>query len=164
MWNFLASFLVCLATTLNIFAASEQTLAIIKPDAVAANRIGEIISRLEHNGLHVQGLKMTRLQKAQAEKFYEIHKDRPFFNELVTFMSSGPIVAIALEGENSVTKNRQVMGATNPKDAVKGTIRGDLGTSITQNAIHGSDSIENATTEISFFFKPEELFAETVKK
>lgn len=160
MRKFIASSILCLTTSLSLFAAHEQTLAIIKPDAVASNHIGDIIARLEQNGLRVEGLKMTRLQKAQAEKFYEIHKDRPFYSDLVAFMSSGPIVAIALAGDNGVAKNREVIGATNPKEAAKGTIRADFATSLTKNAIHGSDSVENAKNEINFFFRSEELYLE----
>jgi nucleoside-diphosphate kinase len=158
MRKFLTSFLLSMTATVSLFAAHEQTLAIIKPDAVASNHIGDIIARLEKNGLRVEGLKLTRLHKAQAEKLYEIHKDRPFYNDLVAFMSSGPVVVIALEGENGVAKNREIIGATNPKDAAKGTIRADFASSVTQNAIHGSDSVENAKNEIAFFFTPDELF------
>lgn len=138
--------------------STEYTLSLIKPDAVAANHIGEIIARFEKNGLKIAGLKMVYLTKDQAAKFYDVHKDRPFFPDLVTFMSSGPIVAIVLEGDNSVAKNRELMGATDPKKADKGTIRADFAESVTKNAVHGSDSRDNAKKEISFFFKPDEIF------
>ncbi len=158
MRKFLTSFLLCMTATVSLLDGYEQTLAIIKPDAVASNHVGDIIARLEKKGLCVEGLKMTRLQKSQAEKFYEVHKERPFYKDLVTFMSSGPIVAIALGGDNSVAKNREIIGATNPKEAAKGTIRADFAASLSQNAIHGSDSVENAKNEIAFFFTPDELF------
>ena len=136
----------------------EQTLSIIKPDAVGQNQIGNIIEYFEREGLNVVAAKMLHLSEDQAKSFYAIHKERPFFGELVEFMTSGPVVVMVLEGENAVTKNRQIMGATDPSKAAPGTIRGDFATSIERNAVHGSDSLENAATEISFFFKPNEIF------
>ena len=133
--------------------AIEQTLSIIKPDAVAKNVIGEIYSRFEKSGLKIVNAVMIDLGKEEAEGFYEIHKDRPFFNDLVSFMTSGPVMITVLEGENAVLKNRELMGATNPKDAQEGTIRKKYGISIDKNSVHGSDSIENAKIEIDFFFK-----------
>ena len=135
----------------------EQTLSIIKPDAVKKGVIGKIIDRFESNGLRVAALKKLQLSTKDAEKFYAIHKERPFFGELVEFMTSGPVVAIVLEGENAVSKNRELMGATNPKEAAKGTIRADFAESIDANAVHGSDSLENANNEIKFFFSKEEI-------
>lgn len=136
---------------------TEQTLSIIKPDAVSAKHVGEIIARFEKNGLTIKAIKMTHLTKEQAEAFYAIHKGKPFFDNLVQFMSSGPIVVMVLEGPNAIAKNREIMGATDPAKAAKGTIRSDFAQSITKNAVHGSDSPESAKTEISFFFKPEDL-------
>lgn len=138
-------------------ATKQQTLSIIKPDAVAANHIGEIIARFEKNGLKIVAIRMTKLSKEQAGQFYAVHKDRPFYPNLVEFMSSGPVVAIVLEGEHAVVKNREIMGATDPKKANPGTLRADFAKSMSENAVHGSDSIENAKTEIAFFFKPEEI-------
>ena len=135
----------------------EQTLSIIKPDAVKKGVIGKIIDRFESNGLRVAALKKLQLSTKDAEEFYAIHKERPFFGELVEFMTSGPVVAIVLEGENAVSKNRELMGATNPKEAAKGTIRADFAESIDANAVHGSDSLENANNEIKFFFSKEEI-------
>ena len=137
----------------------ERTLSILKPDAVAKNAIGAILNRFESNGLKVIGAKMMYLTKSQAEGFYDIHKARPFFNDLVKFMISGPVLVQVLEGENAILKNRELMGATNPKDAAPGTIRADFAASIDENAVHGSDSAENAKTEIDFFFKNEDLFS-----
>lgn len=131
----------------------EQTLSIIKPDAVAKNVIGEIYNRFEKAGLKIVASKMKHLSKADAEGFYAVHKDRPFFGELVEFMTSGPVMIQALEGENAVVKNRELMGATNPADADAGTIRADFATSIDENAVHGSDSAENAAIEIKYFFE-----------
>ncbi len=139
--------------------AVERTLSILKPDAVSKNSIGQIISRFEASKLKVIAAKMLHLRKEQAEKFYEIHKGRPFYNDLVKFMSSGPVLVQVLEGENAVVLNRDIMGATNPKEAKPGTIRADFAASIDENAVHGSDSPENAKTEIEFFFKPEEIFS-----
>ena len=132
--------------------AIEQTLSIIKPDAVAKNVIGEIYSRFEKAGLKIIKAQMIHLSKEEAEGFYEVHKERPFFNDLVTFMISGPVMIQALEGENAVLRNRELMGATNPKEAAKGTIRADFAESIDANAVHGSDSLENAKIEIDYFF------------
>ena len=141
--------------------AVERTLSIIKPDAVRKNHIGEVIARLEKAGLHVVGAKMLHLTIEQAQGFYVIHKERPFFNDLVSFMTSGPVLVMALEGENAVMQNRDVMGATNPQEAAPGTIRADFAQTIDENAVHGSDSVENAKTEISFFFSPEEICSRT---
>jgi nucleoside-diphosphate kinase len=142
--------------------AQEQTLSIIKPDAVAKNIIGEVLTRFEKAGLRIVAAKMQRLSREKVAKFYEIHKERPFFGELVDFMTSGPVLVQVLEGDNAVSKNRELMGATFPKNAAKGTIRadfcdpqGDQG----ENAVHGSDSAENARNEIAFFFGPEEICA-----
>jgi nucleoside-diphosphate kinase len=138
---------------------SEQTLSIIKPDAVSAHHIGDIIARFEKNGLRIVAMKMVQLDQKKAENFYIVHKDRPFYSELSKYMSSGPVVAIVLEGQNAVAKNREIMGATDPKKASAGTIRADFAKSITQNAVHGSDSSENAKIEIEFFFQPNEIFS-----
>jgi nucleoside-diphosphate kinase len=135
----------------------EQTLSIIKPDAVAKGVIGKILSRFETNDLRIAGMKKVQLSKTQAEDFYGIHRDRPFFNDLVSFMISGPVVISILEGNNAVLKNRDLMGATNPKEAKEGTIRADFADSIDANAVHGSDSLENAKNEIAFFFSSEEI-------
>jgi nucleoside-diphosphate kinase len=132
--------------------ATEQTLSIIKPDAVAKNVIGKIYSRFEENGLKIVQAKMAHLSKEEAEGFYAVHKERPFFNDLVTFMTSGPVMIQALEGDNAVLKNRELMGATNPQEAAPGTIRADFAESIDANAVHGSDSLENAKIEIEYFF------------
>ncbi|MDC1173499.1 nucleoside-diphosphate kinase [Methylophilaceae bacterium] len=132
--------------------AIEQTLSIIKPDAVKKNVIGEIYSRFEKAGLKIIQAQMIELSKEEAEGFYEVHKGRPFFNDLVSFMISGPVMIQALEGENAVIKNRELMGATNPKEAEPGTIRADFAESIDANAVHGSDSSENAKIEIDYFF------------
>lgn len=137
----------------------ERTLSIIKPDAVAKNAIGEIINRFEKGGLRIAAVKMMHLSKTQAEQFYAVHKERPFFAGLVSFMSSGPVLVQVLEGENAIALNRQIMGATNPKDAAAGTIRADFADSIDHNAVHGSDAPETAKQEIAFFFKPEEITA-----
>lgn len=130
----------------------EYTLSIIKPDAVAKNVIGEIYSRFEQAGLKVVAAKMLHLSKKQAEQFYAVHKDRPFFKDLVHFMISGPVMVQVLQGDNAIAKNRELMGATNPKEADAGTIRADFADSIDANAVHGSDSIETAAQEIAFFF------------
>ena len=137
--------------------AIEQTLSIIKPDAVEKNVIGEIYSRFEKAGLKIIKAQMIHLSKEEAEGFYEVHKERPFFNDLVTFMISGPVMIQVLEGENAVLMNRELMGATNPKEADAGTIRADFADSIDANAVHGSDSDENALKEINFFFSGLEL-------
>ena len=130
----------------------ERTLSIIKPDATAKNVIGQILSRFEAAGLVVKGLKMMNLTDAQAKEFYAVHKERPFYGELCDYMTSGPVVVSVLEGQDAVAMNRKLMGATNPKDADKGTIRADFGDSIGANAVHGSDSLENAKIEVKFFF------------
>ena len=135
----------------------EKTLSIIKPDAVAKNVIGKIIDRFESNGLRIAAAKKIKLSKEDAGQFYEVHKDRPFFNDLCEYMSSGPVVVMVLEGENAVAKNRELMGATNPKEAAAGTIRADFADSIEANAVHGSDSLENAKKEIAFFFSEREI-------
>jgi nucleoside-diphosphate kinase len=138
--------------------SNEQTLSIIKPDAVAANHVGDILARFEKAGLKVVAAKMMHLSPEQAKGFYAVHAHRPFFQELVSFMISGPVLISVLQGEDAVMKNRKLMGATNPKEAEPGTIRADFARSIDKNAVHGSDSLENAKTEISFFFKPQEIF------
>ncbi|CZE45877.1 nucleoside-diphosphate kinase [Campylobacter geochelonis] len=135
----------------------QQTLSIIKPDAVKKGVIGKIIDRFESNGLRIAAAKKLQLSQAEAGKFYEVHKERPFYGELVEFMTSGPVVVMVLEGENAVAKNRDLMGATDPKKAEKGTIRADFAESIDANAVHGSDSLENAAIEIAFFFAKKEI-------
>ncbi|MEZ7934764.1 MAG: nucleoside-diphosphate kinase [Sulfurospirillum sp.] len=135
----------------------ESTLSIIKPDAVAKNVIGKIVDRFESNGLKIAAMKKVQLSQADAEAFYAVHASRPFFGDLVKFMISGPVVVMVLEGENAVLKNRELMGATNPKEAAKGTIRADFADSIDANAVHGSDSLENAKIEIDFFFARREI-------
>ena len=135
----------------------QRTLSIIKPDAVGKNVIGDIIRRFEENGLSVIGTRMTQLSAAEAGRFYAVHEGRPFYNDLCAFMSSGPILAMVLEGQNAVVLNRQLMGATNPKEAEAGTIRADHADSIDANAVHGSDSEENAVIVISFFFSDLDL-------
>lgn len=137
---------------------TEQTLSIIKPDAVAQNQIGNIIEYFEREGLNVVAAKMLHLSADQAKKFYDVHKDKGFYSDLVEFMTSGPILVMVLEGDNAVSRNRQIMGATDPSKAAPNTIRADFATSIERNAVHGSDSLENAKKEISFFFKPNEIF------
>ncbi len=141
--------------------AVERTISIIKPDAVAKNVIGEIYSRFEKAGLKIVAARMMHLSKEQAEGFYAVHKERPFFNDLVSFMTSGPVMVQVLEGEDAIAKNREVMGATNPADAAPGTIRADFAESIDENAVHGSDAPETAAVEISYFFKPEEICPRT---
>ena len=135
----------------------EQTLSIIKPDAVKKGVIGKIVDRFESNGLRVAAMKKLELSKKDAQSFYAVHKERPFFSELVEFMTSGAVVVMVLEGEDAVAKNRKLMGATNPKEAEKGTIRADFAESIDANAVHGSDSLENAKKEIEFFFAKREI-------
>ena len=130
----------------------EKTLSIIKPDAVKKNAIGQIYSRFEKAGLKIVQAQMISLTQEEAEGFYEVHKDRPFFNDLVSFMISGPVMIQVLEGDNAVSINRELMGATNPKEADAGTIRADFADSIDANAVHGSDSLENAAIEIDYFF------------
>ena len=141
--------------------ASERTISIIKPDAVAKNVIGEIYARFEKAGLHIIAAKMMHLSKDQAGAFYAVHKERPFYAELINYMTSGPIMVQVLEGERAIAKNREVMGATNPKDAAPGTIRADYATNITENAVHGSDGPDTANTEIAFFFKDNEICPRT---
>jgi nucleoside-diphosphate kinase len=136
----------------------EQTLSIIKPDAVAKNIIGEVIARFERAGLKIAAAKMLHLSQKQAEDFYAIHRGKPFYANLVQFMSSGPILVQVLKGENAIARNREIMGATNPKDAAKNTIRADFAESIDHNVVHGSDAPLTAKTEIAFFFNPSEIF------
>ena len=137
--------------------AVEQTLSIVKPDATSKNHLGKIIDRFENNGLRVIGAKMVHLNKEKAEDFYAVHRERPFFGDLVNFMTTGPVLIMVLEGENAVLKNREIMGATDPKKAAPGTIRADFATSIEENAVHGSDSADNAKTEIAYFFSNDEV-------
>ena len=139
--------------------ALERTLSIIKPDAVKKKVIGKILARFENAGLKIAATRMLHLTREQAEAFYAIHKERGFFNDLVTFMISGPVVVSVLEGDNAILKNREVMGATNPKEAAPGTIRADFAESIDANAVHGSDAPQTAKVEIDFFFKPNEIFS-----
>jgi len=141
--------------------AIEQTFSIIKPDAVAKNVIGEIVSRFEKNGLKIVASRMLHLTKQQAEGFYAVHKERPFYNDLVSFMISGPVVVQVLEGENAISKNRELMGATNPADAAPGTIRADFASTVDENAVHGSDAPETAAEEIKFFFGEDGLCPRT---
>ena len=137
--------------------ALERTFSIVKPDGVARNLIGEVYRRFEAAGLKIVAAKLTQLSKAEAEGFYAVHKARPFFNDLVAYMTSGPVMLQVLEGENAVLKNREIMGATDPKKAEKGTIRADLAESIEANTVHGSDSLENAAIEIAYFFAQTEI-------
>ena len=139
--------------------AVERTLSIIKPDAVARNVIGEIYARFEKAGLKIVAARMAHLSRADAEGFYAVHKGRPFFNDLVDFMISGPVMIQVLEGEGAIAKNRDLMGATDPKKAAKGTIRADFAQSIDANAVHGSDAAETAATEIAYFFPASQVFA-----
>ncbi len=141
--------------------AIERTISIIKPDAVAKNVIGDIYSRFEKAGLQVVAARMIHLSQSQAEGFYAEHKERPFFADLVSFMTSGPVMIQVLEGEGAVLKNRDLMGATNPADAEAGTIRADFAQSIDENAVHGSDSTESAAREISYFFTDDQVCART---
>ena len=141
--------------------AVEQTISIIKPDAVAKNVLGQTYSRFENAGLKIVAAKMVHLSQERAEGFYAVHKERPFFGDLVAFMTSGPVMVQVLEGENAVTKNRELMGATNPKNADAGTIRADFADSIDENAVHGSDSAENAAIEIAYFFGTDGLCPRT---
>ena len=137
--------------------ALEKTLSIIKPDGVKRNLVGEILRRFESKNLQIVSTRMLHLSKREAEGFYAVHRERPFFEELTTFMSSGPVVVTVLEGENAVTYHREIMGATNPAEAKEGTIRKDFAESIGENTVHGSDSLENAAIEISYFFAQTEL-------
>jgi len=135
----------------------ERTLSIIKPEAVARGLIGDILSRFEHAGLKVVAARLTRLDKQRAESFYEVHRERPFFNSLTDYMSTGPIFVSVLEGEGAIAKNREIMGATDPANADAGTIRKDWGTNVEANAVHGSDAPETAAAEIAFFFAADEI-------
>lgn len=139
--------------------AVEQTLSIIKPDAVKKNVIGQIIARFESAGLRIVAARMKHLSRSEAEGFYAVHRERPFFRDLVAFMSSGPVLVQVLEGESAIAKNRDLMGATDPSKAAKGTIRADFAASIDANAVHGSDGPETARTEIAYFFKPNEVYS-----
>jgi nucleoside-diphosphate kinase len=137
----------------------ERTLSIIKPDAVKKNVVGQVLARFEKAGLRIVAARMTHLSRAEAEGFYAVHRQRPFFRDLVDFMISGPVLVQVLEGENAVAKNRELMGATDPKKADKGTIRADFADSIDANAVHGSDSADNARTEIAYFFPACEVYS-----
>jgi len=139
----------------------ERTLSIIKPDGVGRNLIGDVYRRFEQAGLQVVAARMMRLSQAEAEGFYAVHRERPFFKDLVRFMTSGPVMVQVLEGEGAIAKNREVMGATDPKKAAKGTIRADLATSIDENIVHGSDAPDTAAREISYFFREIELCPRT---
>lgn len=141
--------------------AVERTISIIKPDAIAKNVIGEIYSRFEKAGLQIIAARMMHLSKEKAGEFYAVHKERPFYGELVDYMTSGPVMVQVLEGEDAIAKNREVMGATNPKEAAAGTIRADFANDITENAVHGSDGPDTAKAEMAFFFKPEEICSRT---
>ena len=141
--------------------AIERTLSIIKPDGVAKNIIGKIYSRFEKAGLHIIAAKMLHLSKEQAGEFYAVHKERPFYGELIEFMTSGPVMVQVLEGENAISKNREVMGATNPKEAAAGTIRADFAETVDENVVHGSDGPDTAKAEIAFFFQNNELCPRT---
>jgi nucleoside-diphosphate kinase len=141
--------------------AIEQTLSIIKPDAVARNKIGEIYARFEKAGLRVVAARMMHLSQSEAEGFYAVHRERPFFKDLVRFMVSGPVMVQVLEGENAIARNREIMGATNPANAAPGTIRKDFAASVEENAVHGSDAVETARTEIAYFFRTIELCPRT---
>ena len=141
--------------------AVERTFSIIKPDAVAKNIIGEIYSRFEKGGLQIIASKMLHLSREQAEGFYAVHKERPFYSDLVEFMISGPVVVQVLEGENAIMKNRELMGATNPADADPGTIRADFASTVDENAVHGSDGPDTAKEEIAFFFTEDEICERT---
>jgi nucleoside-diphosphate kinase len=137
--------------------ALERTLSIVKPDGVQKNLIGEVYRRFEQAGLRILAARMLQLSQSQAEGFYAVHRERPFFKDLVKYMSSGPVVVQVLEGENAVARNRELMGATDPKKADKGTIRADLAASIEENVVHGSDSVDNAKVEIAYFFAATDL-------
>ncbi len=135
----------------------ERTLSIVKPDGVRKNVIGDVYRRFEKAGLRIVAARMTRLSQAQAEGFYAVHRERPFFRDLVSYMTSGPVIVQVLEGENAVAKHREIMGATDPKKAAPGTIRADLAESIEQNVVHGSDSLDNAAREVAYFFAENEI-------
>ena len=137
--------------------AVERTLSIVKPDGVQKNVIGEVCRRFEQAGLRIVAARMRRLTQAEAEGFYAVHRERPFFRDLVSYMTSGPVIVQALEGDDAVARHREIMGATDPKKAAPGTIRADLATSIERNVVHGSDSLENAAREIGYFFAETEL-------
>ncbi|MGA8708591.1 MAG: nucleoside-diphosphate kinase [Steroidobacteraceae bacterium] len=137
--------------------ALERTLSIVKPDGVAANLIGEVYRRFESQGLKIVAARMLRLSQQQAEQFYEVHRERPFYQDLVRYMTSGPVVAQVLEGDNAIARNREIMGATDPRKAAAGTIRADLAKSIEQNVVHGSDASDTAAREIAFFFSAAEI-------
>ena len=139
--------------------AVERTLSIIKPDAVKKNVIGQILARFEAAGLRIVAARMMHLSRAEAEGFYAVHKARPFFGDLVEFMTSGPVLVQVLEGDNAIAKNRELMGATDPKKAAKGTIRADFADSIDANAVHGSDAVDTANTEIAYFFPASEVYS-----
>ena len=139
----------------------ERTLSIIKPDGVGRNLIGEVLSRFEKAGLEVVAARMTHLSQKEAEGFYAVHRERPFFKDLVKFMTSGPVLVQVLEGEDAIAKNREVMGATDPKKAAKGTIRADLASSIDENVVHGSDAVDTAAREIAYFFREIEVCPRT---
>ena len=139
--------------------AVERTLSIIKPDAVKKNLIGQILARFERAGLRIVAARMTHLSRAEAEGFYEVHRERPFFRDLVEFMISGPVLVQVLEGDNAIAKNRDLMGATDPRKAVKGTIRADFAASIDANAVHGSDGPDTAKSEIAYFFAASEVYS-----
>jgi len=142
--------------------AQERTLSIIKPDAVRKNHIGEILSRFERAGLYIIAIKMVYLQKEQAERFYAMHCGKDFFNDVVAFMISGPVVVLVLEGEDAIHRNRELMGATNPAEAAPETIRADFAKTIDANAVHGSDGLDSAKREIAFFFTEHELFSRSI--
>jgi nucleoside-diphosphate kinase len=144
--------------------AVERTLSILKPDALQSGVIGKILTKFEEAGLKPVAMKMLQLTQAQAEGFYAVHRERPFFRSLVQYMTSGPVIVQVLEGENAVARNREVMGATNPANAAEGTIRKEFARSIEANSVHGSDSADNARTEIAFFFKPADLVRYDWKK
>lgn len=141
--------------------AVERTLSIIKPEAVARNIIGEIYGRFEQAGLRIVAARMLHLSEDQAKRFYEVHKERPFYNDLVTYMQTGPVMVQVLEGENAIARNREIMGATNPAEAAEGTIRADFAESVEENAVHGSDAPETAEAEIAFFFDDDEICPRT---
>lgn len=160
MFKIILFLLTALMSHASLFAddnSQQQTLSIIKPDGVTNKHIGEIITRFEKNGLQIAAMKMIQMSPEQVSQFYAVHKDRPFFKDLVKMMSSGPVVVMVLQGNDAVTKNRQLMGATDPQQAEKGTIRADFSKSKTENTVHGSDSSANAEIEIAFFFTPEEI-------